>query len=324
MRLPGTNSCQHFMDARTQNQTKPDQTIIDPASVPGLRIWNSTLNFSSNSEDVCITPCSLLRSQSPLASLEVQSSGTPPLLISKQIQASSEVQSSGSQDSISTPQVMPDSRENKLTESLKTSDIAKYVQQATDSKSEPSSWQPGFIHSRQTRNKKKKKGKPLVFSNSNIERVNTVYPTFFVLKGNDGVRAGEFDVFEVQESLEKVLLHPRTPVSELKDGSLLVEAQCGSDSRALSKLCSVANRPVSSSHNRLDSCQGTIFRRKLLGMSPQYLVQKLRPQHVAKVYRLLSKVNGTLVDSPRLLLTFDVPQLPSEIYAGYLPLDVCS
>src|SRR5215469_2952924 len=97
-------------------------------------------------------------------------------------------------------------------------------------------------------------GKQLVFSNSNLERVNTVYPTFFVLKGNDDVRAGEFNVFEVQESLEKVLLHPRIPVSELKERSLLVKAQCGSDSRALSKLSSVANRPVDfSPHNRLNS-----------------------------------------------------------------------
>ena len=149
------------------------------------------------------------------------------------------------------------------------------------------------------------------------------YTYILVLKRNDGVRAGEFIVFEVQESLEEVLLHPRTPVSELKDGSLLVKAQCGSDSRALSKLCSVANRPVASSpHNRLNSCQGTIFCRKLLGMSPEYLVKKLSPQHVAKVYRFRSKVNGTLVDSPRLLLTFDVPQLPSELYAGYVPLEV--
>src|SRR5215469_7479496 len=132
-----------------------------------------------------------------------------------------------------------------------------------------------------------------------------------------------YNWLQVQKSLEEVLLHPRTPVSELKDGSLLVKVQCGSDSRALSKLCSVANRPISSSpHNRLNCFQGTIFSRKLLGMSPEYLVKKLRPQHVAKVYRFRTKVNGTLVDSPRLLLTFDVPQLPSEIYAGYLDLDV--
>ena len=78
--------------------------------------------------------------------------------------------------------------------------------------------------------------KQLEFSNSNLERENTVYPTFFVLKGKDFVRAGEFNVFEVQESFEEVLLHPRTPVFVLKDGSLLVKAQCGSDSRALSKL----------------------------------------------------------------------------------------
>ena len=64
-----------------------------------------------------------------------------------------------------------------------------------------------------------------MFSNSNFDRENTVLPTFFVLKGNDGVRAGEFNVSEVQESLEEALLHPRTPVSELKDGSLLVKAQ---------------------------------------------------------------------------------------------------
>ena len=200
--------------------TKNDQKVMDPASVPGLRIWNSTLNISSNSEDVCITTSSLLRSQSPLAFLEVQSSGTPPLTICQQAQASSEVQSSGSQDSISTFQATPDSQGNKLAESpksLKASDIAKSVQQVTDSKSEPSSWKPGSIHSRKTRNnKQKKKGKQLVFSNFNPERENAVYPTFFVLKGKDGVRAGEFDVFEVQESLEEVLLHPRTPDQNLK------------------------------------------------------------------------------------------------------------
>src|SRR5215469_12976908 len=207
-----------------------------------------------------------VRSQSPLASLEVQSSETPPLTICQQAQASSEVQPSGSQDSISTFQATPDSQGNKLAESpksLKASDIAKSVQQVTDSKSEPSSWKPGSIHSRKTRNnKQKKKGKQLVFSNFNPERENAVYPTFFILKGKYGVRAGEFDVFEVQESLEEVLLHPRTNVSELKDESLLVKAQCGSDSRALSKLCSVANRLVASSQNRLNSCQGTIFCRK--------------------------------------------------------------
>src|SRR5215469_15474473 len=43
-----------------------------------------------------------------------------------------------------------------------------------------------------------------------------------------------------KESLEEVHLHSRTSVSELKDGSLLVKAQCRLDSRALSKLCSVA------------------------------------------------------------------------------------
>ena len=55
-----------------------------------------------------------------------------------------------------------------------------------------------FITERLGTNKqKKKKGKQLLFSNSNPERENTVYPAFFVLKGNDGVRAGECNVFEV-------------------------------------------------------------------------------------------------------------------------------
>ena len=154
--------------------TKNDQKVMDPASVPGLRIWNSTLNISSNSEDVCITTSSLLRSQSPLAFLEVQSSGTPPLTICQQAQASSEVQSFGSQDSISTFQATPDSQGNKLAESpksLKASDIAKSVQQVTDSKSEPSSWKPGSIHSRKTRNNKQKK------------RVNSLYFPILILNG---------------------------------------------------------------------------------------------------------------------------------------------
>ena len=142
-----------------------------------------------------------------------------------------------------------------------------------------------------------------------------MYPTFFVLKGNDGVRAGEFNVFEVQESFEEVLFHSRTSVSELKDGSLLVKAQCVSDSRALSKLFSVANRPVASSpHNRLNSCQGIIFCRKLLGMSPEYLVQKLRPQHVSKVYRFRSKVNGTLL----IPHVYCLPSMPLNSHPRYM------
>jgi len=94
------------------------------------------------------------------------------------LKASQDVHLSGSQDSISAFQVMSDSQ-NKLAESqtsLQTSDNVKYVQQVTDSKSELSSWQPGSFHSRKTRNKKqkKKKGKQLVFSNSNPERENMV------------------------------------------------------------------------------------------------------------------------------------------------------
>ena len=64
----------------------------------------------------------------------------------------------------------------------------------------------------------------------------------------------------------------------------------------VSKLCSVANRPVASSpHNRLSSCQDTIFCRKLLGMSPEYLVKKLRPQHVAKLYSFEIRFMGLLL-----------------------------
>src|SRR5215469_16767263 len=151
----------------------------------------------SNSEDVCIAHSSPLSLHSPLESQETKPSGTPSLFISQHLKASQEVHLSESQDSISVFQVRPDSQ-NKLAESqtsLQTSDNVKYVQQITDSKSEPSSWEPDSIHSRKTRNKKqkKKKGKPIVFSNSNFERENAVFPTFFVLKGNDGVRASEFD-----------------------------------------------------------------------------------------------------------------------------------
>ena len=169
---------------------------------------------------MCITPLSL---QSLFESQETQPLGTPPSYISQHLQASQEVQSSGRQDLLSTFQIISNSQDNKLAgnlTSLQISDNVKYVQQVTESIYEPSSWQPGSDHSRKTRNKKqKKKGEQLVFSSFNSERKNTVCLTFFVLKGNDGVRTGEFNVFDVQESLDEAL-HPRTPVSELKDLSL--------------------------------------------------------------------------------------------------------
>ena len=138
----------------------------------------------SNSEDVGITQSSPLSLQSPLKSQETQPSGTPSLFILQHLKASQEVHLSGSQDSISAFQVMSDSQ-NKLAESqtsLQTSDNVKYVQQVTDSKSEPSSWQPDSIHSRTTGNKKQKKKRVnnLYFPvlNLNGKMLYTQYPLF--------------------------------------------------------------------------------------------------------------------------------------------------
>ena len=67
-----------------------------------------------------------------------------------------------------------------------------------------------------TKNKRKKKGKELVFSNSILERENTVYPTFFVLNGKDGVRAGEFDVLRFRKAMRKPFFTPEPLYLNLK------------------------------------------------------------------------------------------------------------
>ena len=90
---------------------------------------------------------------------------------------------------------MPHSQENKLAgslTSLQTSDNVKYVQQVTEFKSEPSSY---LIIAERLGTKDKRKRVNSFYFSFHPEQENTVYPTFFVLKGNDGVGAGEFNFF---------------------------------------------------------------------------------------------------------------------------------
>jgi hypothetical protein len=180
-------------------------------------------------------------------------------------------------------------------------------------------WLPASAHSR----KNKHKVKPVSISSSVFNEVNNTYPVFFVLRSNDGTKSADLDIFNVQKDIERIAGQGNTQISELSNGDLLVKALSKSASQAISKLSSIANTSIQSSpHKRLNSSQGTIFCKKLMKYSVERLAEELASQHVVNVHRFRYKENGVLMDSARLLLTFDTPHPPSELKAGYLTLSV--
>jgi hypothetical protein len=156
---------------------------------------------------------------------------------------------------------------------------------------------------------------PGVFVQDNFEK-------YLVIKLSDGSSFRDLNAFHVMRDIVKVC--GRNPkVMPQADGSLMIEAKNADESNKIKEIENLASCAVTiKSHDTLNQSRGVVYCKDFLRYSEEDLLEGLKDQGVVRVERIKKKIDGVLVGTPTLIVTFDQLTLPDVLQAAYYPLKV--
>ena len=148
------------------------------------------------------------------------------------------------------------------------------------------------------------------------------YRKFLVLKRKDGSSFRELNAFHVMRDIVRVCgSSPR--IVPQADGSLLVEARDEEESKRVESIECLASVDVEvCGHTSLNEPRGVIYCKDFVRYSEEDLLDGLKDQGVVRVERIKKKVDGVLVPTPTVIISFDRLTLPDTIQAAYYRLRV--
>ena len=125
-------------------------------------------------------------------------------------------------------------------------------------------------------------------------------------------------IIRANRQLNEVLGGTPQNISELRNGTLLVEVRNEIQSNNILKLHSLNDISVKvEAHLRLNTVQGTIYYRNQPKYTEEDLINALREQQVTKIHRVKRRNNGNLEDTNIFILTFNVCSLPDTVHIGW-------
>ncbi|GFW49997.1 uncharacterized protein TNCV_2315791 [Trichonephila clavipes] len=108
-------------------------------------------------------------------------------------------------------------------------------------------------------------------------------------------------------------------VKRLRSGDMLIETTSALQTKNFLFAKYFLNSPVTvSPHKSLNSCRGVISEPYLLGTSDPENLEGFSDQDVTQIRRITIKKDSTIVPTKHLILSFNNPNLPNTIKAGYL------
>ncbi|GFS84319.1 putative RNA-directed DNA polymerase from transposon BS [Trichonephila clavipes] len=124
--------------------------------------------------------------------------------------------------------------------------------------------------------------------------------------------------FAVHKALIGIGGEPKT-VKRLHSGDLLIETNSAIQTKSFLLAKTFLNSPlIVTPHKSLNSCRGVISEPDLLTTSESEILDGFSDQGVIQVRRITIKKNTTVFPTKHLILTFNSPNLPTSIKAGYL------
>ena len=147
---------------------------------------------------------------------------------------------------------------------------------------------------------------------------NKYYKKFFTIKAETAADLAAIDVIKANKQLEAVLGGEPKSVTELRDGSLLVEVRNEEQSVRIRNVKNLDNLVIEvKDHQKLNQIKGTIRYKNLPNYTEQQLLDELQTQKVAEIYRIKKKIGGGLQDTHIYIITFDACNLPQDIRIGW-------
>ena len=132
----------------------------------------------------------------------------------------------------------------------------------------------------------------------------------------------DMDIFKVnREIVDCIGRKPK--ISPQGGNSLLIEAASPEESEKLQKLSQVNDcKSTCTPHKTLNQCRGIIYSRDLVNYSETRLLEEFADQKVTNVKRVTKKVDGNVLPTPLLIITFDLLTLPNYISAAWYEIPV--
>ena len=144
------------------------------------------------------------------------------------------------------------------------------------------------------------------------------FKKFFIISSLEGKNLAEINVITANKQLQATLKGSPTKVTELRDGTLLVEVANEKQSMLIKELKILNNVNVQvTEHASLNQIKGTIHYKNRPGYTEDELLSELNPQNVAALYNIRKRVSGVLERTPIYVVTFDACSLPKEVTIGW-------
>lgn len=165
-------------------------------------------------------------------------------------------------------------------------------------------------------------------SSSFFNQKNSNVPTgqrYLTIKSLDGNKAlNELSVFQKTKGLAAISTFADI-VAKLKDGTLLVLTKTKQAADIIIRAKHLANvEIVVAEHEFLNFTKGIIFSNDILNLTNAELLEEFKSQHVVDIYRIQKRKPNSdeFENTPGLILTFNLMQIPETIIAGYVNIRV--
>ncbi|GFT24799.1 uncharacterized protein TNCV_2618651 [Trichonephila clavipes] len=129
---------------------------------------------------------------------------------------------------------------------------------------------------------------------------------------------GKKSPFLIQKALVGIGGEPKS-VKRLRSGDLLIETNSALQTKSFLLAKSFLDCPVFViPHKSLNSCRGVISEPDLLTTTDAEILDGFSDQGVIQVRRITTKKDTSIIPTKHVILTFNSPNLPTSIKAGYI------
>lgn len=158
----------------------------------------------------------------------------------------------------------------------------------------------------------------------NQQQTQPIGPRFLTLSRNEensSVTMEMVSPFLIQKIIE-INAGKNVEIKKLRNGTYLLKTNTFAQATNLCKIKKFSDtiNVKIEEHSRLNTSKGVVFCPGLQYVSDQEIIENM--QGVVEIKRMMKKVNNELVPNNNFILTFDTPNLPTELMAAFMKLEV--
>ena len=147
----------------------------------------------------------------------------------------------------------------------------------------------------------------------------TPYKKFFTVKLNEEGDLRQVDIIQANRDLERMIGGRPNKISELNNGTLLIEVSNQQQSERMSQINQLSSLGVTAEpHRTLNTCKGTIYFQNHQNYSEQTLLEELSRFKVIEMKPMRNTRRPNTVH----ILTFDLLEVPEYVHIGWRRLRV--